>query len=89
MSFSRRLAFGPCILGLAVAAAKRRASSGSSSAMFSSVDRDLTSVPLVHGDVVIWGGPYLLRYHGVLALKQRHHSRLGSQRSNLTLRRAR
>jgi alkylated DNA repair protein (DNA oxidative demethylase) len=26
-------------------------------------------VPLEHGDVVVWGGPARMRYHGVLALK--------------------
>ena len=46
-------------------------------------------VPLQHGDVVVWGGPARLRYHGVLALKDGHHRVLGSQRLNLTLRRAR
>jgi len=45
-------------------------------------------VPLVHGDVVVWGGPDRLRYHGVLALKDGHHLRLGSHRFNLTFRRA-
>lgn len=45
-------------------------------------------VPLVHGDVVVWGGPDRLRYHGVLALKPGHHPLLGSDRINLTLRTA-
>jgi alkylated DNA repair protein (DNA oxidative demethylase) len=45
-------------------------------------------VPLVHGDVVVWGGPARLRYHGVLALKEAEHPRLGRYRINLTLRRA-
>ncbi len=45
-------------------------------------------VPLVHGDVVVWGGPDRLRYHGVLSLKDGHHLRLGSHRFNLTFRRA-
>jgi alkylated DNA repair protein (DNA oxidative demethylase) len=45
-------------------------------------------VPLVHGDVVVWGGPARLRYHGVLALKDGHHPLLGSRRINLTFRRA-
>jgi len=47
-----------------------------------------TRVPLVHGDVVVWGGPDRLRYHGVLALKEGHHPLLGSHRINLTFRRA-
>ena len=47
-----------------------------------------TRVPLVHGDVVVWGGPDRLRYHGVLALKEGYHPRLGKHRINLTFRRA-
>jgi alkylated DNA repair protein (DNA oxidative demethylase) len=45
-------------------------------------------VPLQHGDVVVCGGPARLHYHGVLALKDGHHETLGSQRLNLTFRRA-
>jgi alkylated DNA repair protein (DNA oxidative demethylase) len=45
-------------------------------------------VPLVHGDVAVWGGPDRLRYHGVLSLKDGHHRRLGSHRINLTFRHA-
>ncbi|MDB0525312.1 DNA oxidative demethylase AlkB [Ralstonia solanacearum] len=45
-------------------------------------------VPLFHGDVVVWGGPDRLRYHGVLPLKAAEHPLLGAQRINLTLRRA-
>jgi alkylated DNA repair protein (DNA oxidative demethylase) len=45
-------------------------------------------VPLAHGDVVVWGGPARLRYHGVLPLADGQHPRLGAQRINLTLRRA-
>lgn len=45
-------------------------------------------VPLVHGDVVVWGGPARLRYHGVPALKPGHHALTGACRINLTLRRA-
>lgn len=46
-------------------------------------------VPLAHGDVVVWGGPARLRFHGVLPLKPGHHEKLGEQRFNLTFRRAR
>lgn len=46
-------------------------------------------VPLTHGDVVVWGGPARLRYHGVLALKDGQHPLLGGARINLTLRAAR
>jgi DNA oxidative demethylase len=45
-------------------------------------------VPLVHGDVVVWGGPARLRYHGVLALRDGVHPVLGACRVNLTFRRA-
>ena len=43
---------------------------------------------LEHGDVVVWGGPARLRYHGVLALGQGLHALTGHFRFNLTLRRA-
>ena len=45
-------------------------------------------VPLAHGDVIVWGGPARLRYHGVLPLKPNHHEALGECRINLTFRRA-
>ncbi|MNS18879.1 Alpha-ketoglutarate-dependent dioxygenase AlkB [compost metagenome] len=45
-------------------------------------------VPLLHGDVVVWGGVDRLRYHGVLPMKDAPHARLGSQRVNFTLRKA-
>ena len=45
-------------------------------------------VPLTHGDVVVWGGPARLRYHGVLALKEGEHPLLGRYRINLTFRKA-
>jgi alkylated DNA repair protein (DNA oxidative demethylase) len=43
-------------------------------------------IPLVHGDVVVWGGPARLRYHGVLALKDGEHPFAGAHRINLTFR---
>lgn len=46
-------------------------------------------IPLTHGDVVVWGGPARLRYHGVLPLKAGVHALLGAYRINLTFRRAR
>lgn len=46
-------------------------------------------VPLAHGDVVVWGGPSRLRYHGVLRLKAGDHPLTGACRYNLTFRRAR
>lgn len=50
-------------------------------------DRPL-KVPLAHGDVVVWGGPSRLNYHGVLTLKTGHHPLTGPYRYNLTFRRA-
>lgn len=46
-------------------------------------------IELEHGDVVVWGGPARLRYHGVLPLKEGRHPLLGGHRVNLSLRRAR
>jgi alkylated DNA repair protein (DNA oxidative demethylase) len=45
-------------------------------------------VALTHGDVVVWGGPARLRYHGVMPLKPHQHDALGTQRINLTFRKA-
>jgi DNA oxidative demethylase len=45
-------------------------------------------VKLTHGDVVVWGGPARLRYHGVLPLKEGHHALMGGHRINLTFRKA-
>jgi alkylated DNA repair protein (DNA oxidative demethylase) len=45
-------------------------------------------VALEHGDVVVWGGPARLRYHGVAPLKDNHHPLLGRRRFNLTFRKA-
>ena len=47
-----------------------------------------TKIPLFHGDVVVWGGVDRLRFHGVMPIKDHPHSLLGSQRINLTFRRA-
>lgn len=47
-----------------------------------------TRVPLAHGDVVVWGGPDRLRYHGVMPLKENHHPLFGRHRINLTFRKA-
>ena len=46
-------------------------------------------VPLTHGDVVVWGGPSRLAYHGILTLKKSEHPVLGAVRINLTFRKAR
>lgn len=44
---------------------------------------------LVHGDVVVWGGPSRLTFHGVAPLADGEHALLGRQRINLTFRKAR
>lgn len=41
---------------------------------------------LRHGDVAVWGGPSRLVFHGVTALKEGMHPRLGRMRINLTFR---
>ncbi len=43
---------------------------------------------LEHGDVVVWGGPARLAFHGVVALAEGKHPLTGSRRFNLTLRKA-
>jgi DNA oxidative demethylase len=43
---------------------------------------------LTHGDVLVWGGPDRLRYHGVLPLQTGCHPLVGPFRINLTLRKA-
>jgi alkylated DNA repair protein (DNA oxidative demethylase) len=45
-------------------------------------------VPLEHGDVVVFGGPDRLRYHGVKELADGEHPLLGRVRVNLTFRKA-
>ena len=45
-------------------------------------------VPLVHGDVVVWGGAARLTFHGVHPLAEGHHPLTGNVRYNLTLRQA-
>lgn len=44
---------------------------------------------LEHGDVVVWGGPARLAFHGVAPLAGGEHAVLGRQRINLTFRKAR
>ncbi len=46
-------------------------------------------IPLVHGDVVVWGGASRRFYHGVATIRPGMHPLLGAQRINLTLRKAR
>ena len=45
-------------------------------------------VPLLHGDVVVWGGVDRMRYHGIVPLKDNEHPLLGAQRINFTFRKA-
>ncbi len=43
---------------------------------------------LAHGDVLVWGGPSRLCFHGVLPVRDGTHARLGRCRLNLTFRKA-
>lgn len=45
-------------------------------------------VPLFHGDVLVWGREDRLRFHGILPIAEGDHPLLGSQRINLTFRKA-
>ena len=45
-------------------------------------------VRLVHGDVVVWGGPARLTFHGIDTLRDGEHELTGAVRYNLTFRRA-
>jgi alkylated DNA repair protein (DNA oxidative demethylase) len=44
---------------------------------------------LGHGDVVVWGGPSRLFFHGIAPLADGEHALLGCRRINLTFRKAR
>lgn len=44
---------------------------------------------LEHGDVVVWGGPSRLAFHGVAPLADGDHALLGRRRINLTFRKVR
>jgi alkylated DNA repair protein (DNA oxidative demethylase) len=46
-------------------------------------------IPLLHGDVVVWGGPSRLTFHGVHPLPAGVHPLTGAWRYNLTFRKAR
>jgi alkylated DNA repair protein (DNA oxidative demethylase) len=41
---------------------------------------------LEHGDVIVWGGPARMRFHGVQPLRPGHHPLTGPYRYNLTFR---
>lgn len=43
---------------------------------------------LTHGDVLVWGGPSRLVFHGVAPLREGRHPLLGNERWNLTFRMA-
>ncbi len=45
-------------------------------------------VPVRHGDILVWGGPARLNYHGVSPVKAAVHPFAGAHRINLTLRKA-
>jgi alkylated DNA repair protein (DNA oxidative demethylase) len=45
-------------------------------------------VRLEHGDVVVWGGPARLNFHGIDTLRAGFHGQTGDLRFNLTFRRA-
>lgn len=48
----------------------------------------LIRIRVIHGDVIVWGGPSRLRYHGVAPLKEGNHPLMGRYRYNLTFRKA-
>ena len=45
-------------------------------------------IPLRHGDVVVWGGPARLAFHGIDMLATSAHPLTGMLRYNLTFRKA-
>ena len=45
-------------------------------------------VPLFHGDVLVWGGPARMNYHGVMPMKALRHAFMDDVRINLTFRTA-
>jgi alkylated DNA repair protein (DNA oxidative demethylase) len=45
-------------------------------------------IPLLHGDVMLWGGPDRLTFHGVHSLAEGEHPLTGAYRFNFTFRRA-
>jgi len=58
---------------------------------FGGLERSDTTIriPVIHNDVIVWGGPARLRYHGVMALKEGFHPLAGGRRFNLTFRKVR
>lgn len=49
---------------------------------------DTKQISLEHGDVVVWGGKSRLNYHGILPIISDYHPDTGSNRINLTFRKA-
>ena len=45
-------------------------------------------VPLVHGDVAVWGGADRMRFHGVADMREAVHPIFGNHRINFTFRKA-
>lgn len=45
-------------------------------------------IPVMHGDVLVWGGHSRLHYHGISSLSAGKHDLLGARRFNLTFRKA-
>jgi alkylated DNA repair protein (DNA oxidative demethylase) len=56
--------------------------------LFGGIDRSdkTVRVHVHHGDVIVWGGPARLRYHGINPLKDGVHPTFGGYRYNLTFR---
>ena len=47
-----------------------------------------TKIPLMHGDIIVWGREARLNYHGIMLLKPNIHASVGAYRFNLTFRKA-
>ena len=47
-----------------------------------------TKIPLMHGDIIVWGRDARLNYHGIMPLKSNIHEVHGAYRFNLTFRKA-
>lgn len=45
-------------------------------------------IPLMHGDVIVWGGEARQHFHAIMPLKMSQHETLGAYRCNLTFRMA-
>ena len=48
----------------------------------------IARISVTHGDVIVWGGPARLRFHGIMPLKPNAHPLVGAYRYNLTFRKA-